>query len=50
MVYNIFPPNWTDIDDVVDNVENTDMHKVLKDGQILIIKGHRTYNILGAEL
>lgn len=50
MVYNIFPPNWTDIDDVVDNGENIDMHKVLKDGQILIIKGHRTYNILGAEL
>ena len=36
--------------DAINNINATKAVKVLRDGQIMIIKGNKTFNVLGAEI
>lgn len=50
MVYNIFPTGWTDINDATADTANAKVSKVIRDGQVVIVKGDQEYTILGTKL
>ncbi len=50
MVYNILPPNWTPIENTEADGATVKAKKVVRDGQVVIVRGDKAYSVLGTEL
>lgn len=50
MVYGIMPPNWTPIENTEADAVTAKAKKVVRDGQVVIVRGDKAFSVLGTEL